>query len=335
LIARTLLFTTWGVLGAAGATAVAVASWLGPKPAPLPVPRQVAATVERPAAKGRVAVAGTISEPDPALLAAMPGAPGRMLPVIGADGRRPSEVYAAAPVAVLPDQARLALVVDGIGLDGAASRAAIAELPPPVDFAFSPYGSDADTLAEAARRRGHEMLVSIPMEPQGSPANDEGARQLSPSSDASANSANLSWSLSSLRGYVGATAAEAGQNGEHVLDDPDSLAPVSAELRSRGLLFVDPRPGSTAPPGMVAVSADVTIDGLDEPDAQSAALEALVGVATRSGRALGMIGPLSPAGLERLMAWTRTLPAKGIILVPASSLANEPKPSDRTASVGP
>ena len=60
----------------------------------------------------------------------------------------------------------LGLVITGLGLSDADTRAAIESLPGPVTLSFSPYSSNPDPLVDLARARGHEMLVSIPMEPQ-------------------------------------------------------------------------------------------------------------------------------------------------------------------------
>ena len=127
------------------------------------------------------------------------------------DGRRSSTVYAARVPHVLAGQSRLTLVLDGVGLDEAESRRAAAELAPAITLALSPYGEHLAPIAAAARRAGHEILVSIPMEPEGSPVTDEGDRQLRPDAAPNENALNLDWALSRVAGIVGATGAEAGR----------------------------------------------------------------------------------------------------------------------------
>ena len=322
---------TLQMLGPPRAPGMTVAGHHGPRtPA---IASKPASVTSRLAATAPVTVVpGTITPPDPALLAAIIDQPARKLPVIAADGRTPASVYAAAPVKVLPNQARLAVLVDGIGLDEALSQSAIAELPAPVSLAFSPYADGIDALATAARARGHEMLISLPMEPEGAPLNDEGDRQLSPDADTATNTRNLLWALSSLQGYVGATGAESGQGGEHVLGDPSMMAELAHALASRGLIFVDPRPGAAPAAGLSEAIATATVDAWSALVDQDAALTALAGDAVRDGEALGIIGPLRPASLARLIAWIRTLPGQGIILVPVSSLAHARAPEVRDAA---
>ncbi|MBU6499686.1 MAG: hypothetical protein KGQ40_14255, partial [Rhodospirillales bacterium] len=132
-----------------------------------------------------VPVSGVIAAPDPALLEPSPAYPGAMLPRIAADGRMAMHVYAATPPAAA-GRPVVAVLLAGIGLSAADSLAAIHALPGAVSLAVSPYAavpapaplaaapappaSLAEVLA-AARAAGHELFVSIPMEPQNYPLN--------------------------------------------------------------------------------------------------------------------------------------------------------------------
>ncbi len=260
-----------------------------------------------------------LSEPAPVSL-------GGTLPAIAADGRRSSTVYAARVPHVLAGQSRLALVLDGVGLDEAESRRAAAELAPAITLALSPYGEHLAPIAAAARRAGHEILVSIPMEPEGSPVTDEGDRQLRPDAAPNENALNLDWALSRVAGIVGATGAEAGQNGAHVANAPDVLGTVTTEAAARGLIYLEPNPGHPLPPGTDGLVADIVIDTRDAVSTATD-LAALADAAIRQGHAVGIVGPLTDRTLLSVEAWSRTLPASGIVLVPASSLAGVAPPA--------
>ena len=328
-----LLGLTW--LGIAGVVtaAVVVLAILGP-----PKPRRRDVHVAAVAPRGAPAIPAHRPPPaprlppappapdlslaplDPALSEPAPDALGGTLPTIGPDGRRSSTVYAARLPHVLAGQSRLALVLDGVGLDEAESRRAIAELAPAVTLALSPYGEHLAPLAQAARRAGHETLVSIPMEPEGSPIADEGDRQLRPDAPPAENALNLDWALSRAAGIVGATGAESGQNGAHVSNAPDVLGLVTTEAGARGLLYLEPNPGHPLPPGTDGLVADEVVDTRDAVSTATD-LAALADTAIRQGRAVGIVGPLTDRTLVSVEAWARTLPASGIVLVPASSLA--------------
>ncbi|MGB0629015.1 MAG: divergent polysaccharide deacetylase family protein, partial [Candidatus Thalassarchaeaceae archaeon] len=59
---------------------------------------------------------------------------------------------------------QIAIVLLDMGLMSAASEAAIEQMPSAISFAFSPYMGEQSRLVAMALERGHELLVSIPME---------------------------------------------------------------------------------------------------------------------------------------------------------------------------
>ncbi|MGB5560451.1 MAG: divergent polysaccharide deacetylase family protein, partial [Paracoccaceae bacterium] len=85
------------------------------------------------------------------------------LPVKGADGRRPFDVYAGTWSGTRG--ARVALVIGGLGLSQTGTQAAIKTLPGEVTLAFSPQGNSLNRWMQDARRAGHEVLIQIPFEP--------------------------------------------------------------------------------------------------------------------------------------------------------------------------
>jgi len=332
----------WAVLLAAGAAGALVLQWLGPPPAAhAPRPSERAARPEptheatrapapalRPASAPVQAAAAGIAAPDPALLEPAPDFSGRVLPKIGADGRRPEQLYAGH--AGLPAHGpQIAILLDGVGLDGEQSQQAIASLPPAISFALSPYADSvsatgANPLLDAIRHSGHEMLLSLPMEPD-APGDDEGNEALSTQTDLAHNQQALEWALSRFSGYVGVTNALSGQHGERYAGS--IFFPTVAEaLRRRGLMYAD----AWAAPHPVAplrreqtphiVQADLVLD--EAPDAADieARLSRLEQIATTRGSAFGVAGPLRPVLLDQLRLWSRHLAERGITLVPVSAL---------------
>ena len=102
------------------------------------------------------------------------------------------------------------------------------------------------------------MLISIPMEPHGFPLSDAGSHSLLTGATPAQNATNLEWALSRTQGYVGAVGALDGMRGERFAEQTASLKAMLDELGSRGLLYVDPRPGRAA-----VVEADVPMRGVD------------------------------------------------------------------------
>ena len=58
------------------------------------------------------------------------------------------------------------------------TQQAIKDLPGDVTFAFAPYGENLQAQVNKARADGHEIMLQLPMEPVGYPANNPGPKTL-------------------------------------------------------------------------------------------------------------------------------------------------------------
>jgi polysaccharide deacetylase 2 family uncharacterized protein YibQ len=279
------------------------------------------------------AASATIAAPDTALLETAPNeASGAGLPRIGPDGRAPMRVYAAsfAPAGSMP---RIGLVLAGVGLDAAASQAAIRSLPATVTLAISPYAATPDAVLAAAREAGHEYLLSLPMEPEGYPNNDPGRHALLTGTSPAENGRQLDWALTRFAGYVGVTGALGEMRGERFAAVADQIDPVLARVARRGLLYVDPRPGAARLPYVWSCDVDVVIDDPATPDGIDARLAELEKRAHDSGMAIGLVGAIRPMTIAHLKAWAGNLSGRGAVLVPISALVAQSTvkpPSDGT-----
>lgn len=274
-------------------------------------------------------VAGPIENPDPALSQPAPGIPHGYLPRIAADGRMPMRTY-AAPFDPNNLHPRVGLLIAGIGMNDADSMAVINTLPSAITLAVSPYASDPSKLLAAARVTDHEYLLSVPMEPQGYPLSDpDDQHALMTALPPIENLPRLYWALSRLSGYVGITNALGSMRGERLTGQPDQMESVLDDIGHRGLLFVDGRPGAERMPLAWNRAVDIVIDD----DAADTAtldkrLEALSGMASDRGSALGLVSLPRPKTLERIAAWVTTLSSKGLALAPVSALVMPPVQGD-------
>jgi polysaccharide deacetylase 2 family uncharacterized protein YibQ len=277
-----------------------------------------------------------IPEPDPALQEPAIDYADRMMPRVADNGRTPSVLYAAAfdPSERHP---RVALVLDGAGLDRALTEQAMKTLPSAIDLAFSAYApaSSAARLAQAARRQGRECLVSIPMEPSGFPAAEEGDRSLLIGGDPGQNRQDLEWALSNVQGCVGATGGSDGLNGERFAATRQAFGDVLSAIDRRGLIYLDPRPLAPPPddampgrslPRIVDVIVDHAASAEDPADAATIDrnLARLEKLALTRGTAIGLAGPPTPVLLDRLAVWAQGLAAHGLVLAPLTAI---PPPS--------
>ncbi|MEO6338409.1 MAG: divergent polysaccharide deacetylase family protein, partial [Caulobacteraceae bacterium] len=129
--------------------------------------------------------------------------PGGLLPIIGPDGKTPFQAYARP----FRDNGKpkVALVVGGLGLNAATTRAAVDRLPPEVTLSFVPYADGLQGWIDLARANGHEVLLETPMEPVDYPQNDPGPYTLMAGDPAPTTIKRLEWLLSRASGYVGLT----------------------------------------------------------------------------------------------------------------------------------
>jgi polysaccharide deacetylase 2 family uncharacterized protein YibQ len=238
-----------------------------------------------------------------------------MLPRIGADGSRPSRVYARPAGPIDASAPRIALLVSGLGIGRSATAEAIAKLPEPVTLAFAPYGEGLDEAVAKAREQGHEVMLQVPMEPFDYPDSDPGPHTLTAEAGGRENIDRLHWVMGRFTGYVGLVNLMGGK----LMADPSALKPILDEIAARGLLFLDdasvprkPEAGN-APPRR----ADLVLDAVARPEAIDAELKRLEGIAREKGLAVGTARAL-PVTVERIALWAKELTSAGIELVPIS-----------------
>jgi uncharacterized protein len=264
---------------------------------------------------------GLPAAPDPRLIEQTPHGP---IPRIGADGARPSEVYARSAVSSggLPQGSpRIALLVGGMGLAPRATESAIANLPGAVTLGFAPYGADLAHETARARKAGHEVVLQIPMEPFDFPRDNPGPHALLAGAGKAANIDNLTWLMSRFTGYAGV----ANFLGGRFTADAKALMPVLHEIAARGLFYVDDGTSSqslalTLAPGqaLAAARADVVLDSTAEPEAIEAALARLEAIARDKGVAIGVANALPPS-IAIIGRFARALEARGVALIPLSA----------------
>jgi len=259
---------------------------------------------------------------DPALIETTPQGP---LPRIASNGTPPMRAYAG--VAVSSGKPRIAIVINGLGISAKATAAALNVLPAGVTVAFAPYANDVQRWVAAARQKGHEVLLEVPMEPYDFPDSDPGQFTLRAGVGEDANTKRLVWALTRTTGYAGVTNLLGGR----FLSDAKALEPVLTYLTRRGLLFYDNGSAlhSVAPDvaqrtGSTFAQATDTIDSIQSAMEIDHRLSELESAARDKGSASGS-GFLYPVTVERVTNWAKGLPGRGFVLVPVSAIVSVTK----------
>jgi polysaccharide deacetylase 2 family uncharacterized protein YibQ len=328
----------WAAVLALLAGGVGTLAWLGPLPAPPvaeapavpdapppmpavaepPAPAPTIAAPERPALVGPPVIA----PPEAALLE--PSRHG-MVPRLGPENRSSIRAY-ARPFDRSDTRARIGIVINNIGLNGQFSEDAIRSLPGGVTLAFSPYAARPEPLQDRARARGMEMLVALPLEPQGFGQHaDPGPQALLTGLPLAENLDRLDWALSRIQGQVGAIGGLGSMRGERFAANGELLASVQQALTRRGLLYVDPRPGAPQPERAFGRGIDLL---LDEPSAVRSEVErqlaVLEGLARQRRSAVGLANNPTPSVVAAIAAWSAGIEERGAVVVPISALIRAP-----------
>lgn len=227
----------------------------------------------------------------------------------------------ASPARVKAGQPAVAIVVDDLGAS-AHQVERVLGLDAALTLAFLPDGPEAPRLAARARRAGHEVLLHIPMEPN-DPSRDPGEGALFVDRSARELRRALADSLERFDGFVGIN----NHMGSRFTRDPHGMSAVMAELKARGLMFLDSKTtlGSQAPRlaamlRLPLAERDVFIDAVIEPGAIAYQLARLERLARQRGIAVA-IGHPHAATLDALHAWLPEARARGLAIVPISHIA--------------
>lgn len=295
-----------------------------PRPAEVGVPLpQVSAVVpapDVPAPDGR-APDGRAPEP----LAAAAALPGRSDRQAAAD---PAWRQFAAVAEPAGDRPIIAIVLDDLGIDKRRGRRAI-ELPAPVTLAFLPYATELAEQTALARRRGHELLVHIPMRPHGHDS-DPGPNVLDIDLGAVEVRARIDWSLQQFDGYVGVN----NHMGSRFTESAEGMRLVAEAMRGRGLLFLDSLTSAKSVGeatahalGVPTTRRDVFLDNTDTAAEVELRLAQTERLARETGSAIA-IGHPRDATLNVLEAWIPKARAAGFVLVPLTAVVEARRTAD-------
>ena len=213
----------------------------------------------------------------------------------------------------------IAVVIDDLGLNRRGT-AALNQLKAPLTLSFLPYAGALEQQAQAGRAAGHELMLHLPMEPAGHewPGPNALLSGLAPRDMVT----RLRTQLLSFGGFVGIN----NHMGSLLTAERGPMTLVMAELRARGLLFLDSRTTAQSVAahearraGVAHAVRDVFLDNDTDLVAIRHQLALTEQIARRRGSAVA-IGHPHDATIEALRGWLPTLEQRGFVLVPISTI---------------
>ena len=231
------------------------------------------------------------------------------------------------PAGSAPANPELAIILDDLGHDRSAADSLLA-LPFPLTISVLPHLPMSAEVAEEAFRRGDEVMLHLPMEPESEDTGSEGAKPEAIELRAGMNAGQVEATVEGMLDTVPHAAGVNNHEGSRATADPALMDALMPALRARGLFFIDSRTTAATVAhdaaeraGVRAASRKVFLDDTPERAAILAQLELAARDAQRDGSAIA-IGHPHPATIAALAEGVPGLEARGIRLVFASDLAH-------------
>lgn len=247
------------------------------------------------------------------------------LPIYGPNEERAFDTYARPWSGARG--VRIAIVVGGLGLSQTGSNYAINTLPEDITLGFAGNGNSLQRWMQAARQKGHEIILQVPFEPFDYPNSNPGRGTLVTSNDPATNLQSLHQSMGRMTNYTGIGNFMGGR----FLTDPEALEPVMRDIASRGIMFFDD--GTSARSltetfsktlGIPFAAGDMVVDLAQNKGQIMKKLDDLERIARRNGQAIGVASAFTKS-VDAIAAWSNEAKSRGIEIVGVSALAIDPE----------
>jgi uncharacterized protein len=251
------------------------------------------------------------------------------------NGNRTHAIHVVTPLAArarpptwpLHPYPRLAIILDDMGHDRVAADLILA-LPFPLTISVLPHLPLSSEVAEEAYRRGDQIMLHLPMEPEAEGGGPEGATPEEIELRVGMNSDQVNSALESMLATVPHAAGVNNHEGSRATADLALMQALMPALRGRNLFFVDSRTtaatvayAAAERAGVPAASRKVFLDDNPTKEAVLAQLELAARDASRDGSAIA-IGHPHPATIAALAHAVPQLEARGVRFVFASDLVH-------------
>jgi polysaccharide deacetylase 2 family uncharacterized protein YibQ len=215
---------------------------------------------------------------------------------------------------------RIALIIDDLGYD-LEMAISFLQLDLPLTFSVLPIAPHTEAIVQKAKRRGRELMLHLPMEPKNYPSLDPGPGALLTEMDETDIRRILEAHLSRIEGSQGVNH----HMGSRFTERNEKMGIVLRELKKRNLFYIDSRTTKETVAlemakemGLPSGRRHVFLDNELSPKRIRFQVERLLGMARRSGTAIGIAHPHKET-LQALKEYQHRL-ENGVKVVPASEL---------------
>lgn len=238
----------------------------------------------------------------------------------------PGPPRVAAPV----PGGRVAIIVDDLGR-GTRQVRQLLSIEEPLTLAILPIEAQAAEVARLANAAGREVMLHVPMEPQGFPVVDPGDDALLVNFTAAEVGDRLRALLRQVPHVMGIN----NHMGSRFTEDQRAMAAVIQVLREEGLYFVDSLTSAQSvgtkvarQAGVPSLRRDVFLDNVADVQAIVREIRRLAAKAARNGSAVGICHPY-PETIAALRQELPVLASQGVLFVPVSALLQDQPGSRR------
>ena len=217
---------------------------------------------------------------------------------------------------------KIAIVIDDLGNNKEAFNKL---LKMKISFSFSvlPHQEYTRYISREAKKKRHDLLLHLPMEPENS-ENIYGEGFILSSMTPNEMLKEFENDLKSVPGAIGVN----NHMGSFLTQDRKAMAIILGEIKRKGLFFVDSRTSSKTVAydvakklGLKSAERNVFLDDIEDEEEVIKQIELLINTAKKNGKAIaiGHPRPETIAALEKMLPALKT---GGIEIVPVSRLVN-------------
>lgn len=239
--------------------------------------------------------------------------------------------------ATAAEPALVSIVIDDLGNNPREDRRALA-LPAPVAMAVLPHTPFGPALAADAQRVGKEVLLHLPMDPDGDTDAEAGPGRIENHMSAREISAMFLYDLQTVPHAIGVN----NHMGSRLTQNNTAMDALMRAIKRRGnLFFLDSRTSAQSVAarvatehGVPALARDVFLDSDRGEDNVRNQLQRLERLLSLRGHAIA-IGHPYPETISALERWLPTAAARGIRVVPLSAMLQRQKESTHAQGADP